>query len=82
MYNTYEAMYDSRIDAHRWQDTEVDGITKTQKVQLYVGRKCRYSSSGQVSIRAPAHPLQTAINCFAGWRRISGRLTGMCLTRR
>ena len=66
MYNPYEVMYDARMDVYRWQGAEVDGITKTQKVQLSSGRPCRYSSSGQVSAGTPNPSIQNSHRLFCG----------------
>lgn len=66
MYNPYEVMYDARMDVYRWQDLEVDGITKMQKVQLYAGRKCRYSSSGQAPTGVPVPSITNSHKLFCG----------------
>lgn len=66
MQNPYARMYDAKMDVYRWQDVEVDGITKQIQVLLSGGRPCRYSSSGQVSTRAPNPAIINSHTLFCG----------------
>lgn len=66
MFNPYEEMYDSRMEVHRWQDIEVDGITKHEMVPVSVNRKCRYSSVGQVSTGTPTPSIVNSHKLFCG----------------
>lgn len=66
MYNPYEVMYDARMDVYRWQNEEIDGITRPKQVQVSKGRPCRYSPSGQVSTGAPAPSIISSHKLFCG----------------
>jgi hypothetical protein len=59
-------MYDARMDVYRWQDVEVDGFTRKQKVLGASDRPCRYSSSGQVATGAPNPSVQNSHKLFCG----------------
>ena len=66
MLNPYAVMYDARMDVYRWQDIDVNGFTKQQKVLIASGKKCRYSSSGQVSTGTPNTSIQNSHKLFCG----------------
>lgn len=53
MVNPYARMYDATMDVYRWQDVEVDGITKQKPVLMSSNRPCRYSASSQISTGTP-----------------------------
>ena len=56
MLNPYEVMYDAKMDIYRCLEVMDGEFTKHEPVLIASGRKCRYSSSGQVS-RGEPHPL-------------------------
>lgn len=66
MLNPYAVMYDARMDVYRWKDVDVDGFTKQQKVLIASEKKCRYSSSGQVSTGTPNPSIQNSHKLFCG----------------
>lgn len=66
LYNPYAVMYDATMDVYRWQDVEVDGITKQKKVLVVSGRPCRYSSSGQAAIGEPNPSIVNSHKLFCG----------------
>lgn len=66
MINPYEFMYDARMDVYRWKDVGVNGFTKHKNVLIASGKKCRYSSSGQVSIDSPNPSVQNSHKLFCG----------------
>mgnify|MGYP003239637443 FL=1 len=70
MYNPYEAMYDATMDVYRWQEVEVDRLTKQKTVKISTGRPCRYSSSGQVATGSPAPSIQNSHKLFCGLEEI------------
>jgi len=65
-YNPYAVMYDATMDVYRWQDVEVDGITKQKKALVVSGRPCRYSSSGQAAIGEPNPSIVNSHKLFCG----------------
>lgn len=66
MVNPYAVMYDAMMDVYRWQDVEENNITKHKKVLTASGRKCRYSSSGQVATGAPNPSISNSHKLFCG----------------
>ncbi len=66
MLNPYELMYDAKMTVYRWQEVDVDGFTKHQKVAIITGRKCRYSSSGQTEVGVPNPGIQNKHLLFCG----------------
>lgn len=66
MRNPYARMYDAKMEVYRWDDMEVDGITKPQLVRISADRPCRYSSSGQVAAGAPNPSIQNSHRLFCG----------------
>lgn len=66
MGNPYARMYDARMDIYRWDDIEVNGITKHKKRPVDANRPCRYSSSGQVPAGAPDASIQNSHKLFCG----------------
>jgi len=59
-------MYDARMDIYRWEDTEVNEITKHVKKVVATDRPCRYSSSGQVPAGVPDASIQNSYRLFCG----------------
>lgn len=66
MLNPYAVMYDARMDVYRWQNIDVDGFAKQQKVLIASGKKCRYSSSGQAATGSPNPSIQNSHKLFCG----------------
>ena len=65
-YNPYAIMYDATMDVYRWQEVEVNGITKQVRTAVAVGRPCRYSSSGQAAAGTPNPAIQNSHKLFCG----------------
>lgn len=66
MFNPYETMYDAKMDVYRWEDVKANGFDKHQKKLIASDRKCRYSSSGQVTAGTPNPSIQNSHKLFCG----------------
>ncbi len=66
MRNPYEVMYDARMDVYRHQEVTEGDFTKHKPVLIASGRKCRYSSSGQVSKGGPNPSIINSHKLFCG----------------
>ena len=66
MRNPYEVMYDARMDVYRRQEVTEGDFTKHEPELIASGRKCRYSSSGQVSKGEPNPSITNSHKLFCG----------------
>ena len=66
MFNPYEVMYDAKMDVYRRQEVTEGDFTKHKPVLIASGRKCRYSSSGQVSTGEPNPSIKNSHKLFCG----------------
>lgn len=66
MFNPYEVMYDAKMDVYRHQEVTEGNYTKNKAVLIASGRKCRYSSSGQVSKGEPNPSITNSHKLFCG----------------